>query len=176
MRRFELNKKDNKQQQLANVNTIYISIPYYNEYSILIAKKITKLLDTPLKKIRFGFKSQIRISTLFNSTYKMNKERNQVIYQYDCQNCKGSYIGKTSRGMGKRKNEHKNAFKEHGYSKIAEHCINKKHKNNWNGKILAIESNGLKRHVKESLLMNITQQKTNRTIYSQESYELNIFG
>ncbi|CAF5121111.1 unnamed protein product [Rotaria sp. Silwood1] len=61
MRKFALNKNtnNNRQQQTTNTQTIYISMPYYNDYSIELAKKIKMLLDLPNKKIIFGYKSQI---------------------------------------------------------------------------------------------------------------------
>jgi len=81
------------------------------------------LLKSPMKKIQLGFKSQKRICTIFNSTYRdRKKENNNVVYQYNCQNCKGSYIGQTSRGVEQRKTEHKNAYIGTRQSKIADHC------------------------------------------------------
>ncbi|CAF3954200.1 unnamed protein product [Rotaria magnacalcarata] len=71
----------------------------------------------------FGFKSQTRLCTLLNSTYRDKKNlSSQVIYQYNCKNCKNSYIGQTSRDVEQRKREHQNAFKGTGMSKIADHC------------------------------------------------------
>jgi hypothetical protein len=184
MRKFVLNKNNNdnninnnNMQQATNVETIYISMPYYCDYSITLAKRIKMLLESPMKKIQFGFKSQKRICTIFNSTYRdKKKENNNVVYQYNCQNCKGSYIGQTSRGVEQRKTEHKNAFKGTGQSKIADHCLQRKHKNDWNHIILTNEANDTKRVIKESLLMDIVKQTTDRIIYSQKSYDLNIFG
>ena len=178
MRKFELKKNDNNIQQQHNsmIQTVYISLPYYNEISIKLAKKIKMLLDLPNKKVMFGYKSQTRISSLFSPTYREKKKlNNQLIYQYNCQNCNYSYIGQTSRNVDQRKREHQNAFKGIGNSKIADHCIQNKHQNDWNYKILATESNDIKRLIKESLLMDIIQEKTNRIIYSQKSYELNIY-
>ena len=60
-------------------------------------------------------------------------------------------------------------------SQIADHCIQNKHQNDWNYKILAIESNDIKRVTKESLLMDIVPETTDRIIYSQKSYEFNVF-
>ena len=80
----------------------------------------------------------------------------------------------TARGIETRKLEHMNAFKGKGYSRIAEHCIKLKHKNDWNGDTLAVESNDTKRHIKESLLMDMMNKK-NKTVYSQKSFELKVF-
>ncbi len=43
-------------------------------------------------------------------------------------------------------------------------------------KILAVESNDIKGVIKESLLIDIIQETTDRIIWSQKSYELNVFG
>ncbi|CAF3835154.1 unnamed protein product [Rotaria sp. Silwood1] len=40
MRKIELNKTINTQQKLTNTETIYISMPYYNNFSIELAKKV----------------------------------------------------------------------------------------------------------------------------------------
>ncbi|CAF2098733.1 unnamed protein product [Rotaria magnacalcarata] len=121
----------------------------------------------------FGFKSQTRLCTLLNSTYRDKKNlSSQVIYQY---NCKNSYIGQTSRDVEQRKRKHQNVFKGTGMSKIADHCMQNKHTNDWNYKILAIEPNDIKRVIKESLLMDIVPETTDRTIYSQKTYDLNVF-
>ncbi|CAF4914566.1 unnamed protein product, partial [Rotaria socialis] len=81
----------------------------------------------------------------------------------------------TSRDVEQRKREYQNAFNGTGMSRIPDHCIQNKHKNDWNYEILAIESNDIKRVIKESLLMDIVQETTDRKIYSQKAYELNVF-
>jgi uncharacterized protein YlaI len=170
LRKFELNKNINRKQRVTNTETIYISMSYYHDFSIILANKIKMILDLPNKKIRFVFKSQTRICSLFNSIYREKKKaKNQVIYQYNCQNCKSSYIDQTSRDVEQRKLEHQNAFKGTENSKIADHSMENKHQNHWNYKILAIESNHTKRLIKESLLMDMIQQSTDRIIYSQKN-------
>lgn len=179
IRKFELKKNinNNTQSHNSNAQSIYISMPFYNESSIKLAKMMKRILDLPNKRITFGFKSQTRICSLFSSTYRNKKETsNQVIYQYDCQDCKNSYIGQTSRNVEQRKREHQNALNGIGISKIADHCLQNNHNNDWNYKILATESNDTKRLIKESLLMDIVKEKTDRIIYSQKSFDLNIFG
>ena len=175
LRRFKLNKTQNSNKQRNLGDTIFISMTYYNEYSMILANRIKTLLALPMKKVRFDFKSQNKLNTIFNNIYKEKNESKQVIYQYDCMDCEGTYIGETSRGIEKRKVEHQNAFKGTGYSKIAEHCSENKHQNNWNYKILNVETNNLKMKINESLLMDMVQEESNRKIYSQKSYELNVF-
>ena len=184
-RKFELNKyntskknnkNDTKQQHHRNAPTIYISMPYYNNLSSYLAQRIKRILDLPDKKIMFGFKSQTRLCSLFNCSYRDKKMPNsRVIYQYNCKSCKNSYIGQTGRDVEQRKLEHQSAFKGIGTSKIADHCIQNKHQNDWNYKILAVETNDIKRVIKESLLIDTVQETTDRIIYAQKSYELNVF-
>ena len=54
--------------------------------------------------------------------------------------------------------------------------MDNKHQNGWNYKTLTCESNDTKRVIKESLLIDMVQQTTDRTIYSQKRYDLNVFG
>jgi hypothetical protein len=75
------------------------------------------------------FKAGYRISSLFGKTYRCNTDNNKVIYGYSCYNSNGYYIGETARGAEVRKKDHMKAFNDNGYSRIAEHCVNKNHHN-----------------------------------------------
>ena len=173
MRSIELNIK--KKKLAENTQNIFISIPYHGECSMILANKLRRIIQTPTIHITFGFKAGNRISSLFSRTFPGTKDNKRIVYGYSCYDCKGYYIGQTSRGAEVRKDEHKKAFKSNGYSKIAEHCLNKNHRNNWNTDILAIESNDLKRNIKESLLMDWYSQKKDKTVYSQKTFNLNVF-
>ena len=97
-----------------------------------------------------------------------------MTYGYICHDCNGCYISQIARGAKTRK-EHKNAFQRKGYSRIAEHWLNNNHRNNWNTDILAVESNHLKRNIKESLLMDLFSHKETENVYSQKSFIFNVF-
>jgi hypothetical protein len=127
---MQLCKNIMKQPLNPNVKKIFISIPYYGDCSMILVNKIKKVLDHPLKRIVFGFAASTRISTLFSKTFREEKDMKKSVYQYNCKNCNGVYIGQTSRGVELRKEEHKKALLGRGYSRIAEHCINLNHKNN----------------------------------------------
>lgn len=174
IRSVELNI-NNKKNVSQNKEKVFISIPYYGECSIILANKIRKIIETPLTHIIFGFKARNKISTLFSKTYQGMYDNKRIVYGYSCHHCNGYYIGQTSRGSEVRKKEHMKAFNGIGYSKIAEHCLNNKHLNNWDTDILAIESNDLKRNIKESLLMDWYSKKKDKIVYSQKSFILNIF-
>ncbi|CAF4585684.1 unnamed protein product [Rotaria socialis] len=109
-------------------------IPFYGECSLALANKIRKIIK------------------ILHRAFRGTNGNKRIVYGYSCYDCQGYYIGQTARGAEVRKEEHKNAFNGKGYSKIAEHCLNNKHRNNWNTDILTIESNDLKRNIKESLL------------------------
>jgi hypothetical protein len=175
IRGVQLGKNHNIQLPNPNAKKIFISIPYYGDCSLILANKIKKVLEHPLKPIIFGFAAGARISTLFSRKYRSENDSKRVVYQYDCEDCNGAYIGQTARGVEARKEEHKNAFIGRGFSKIAEHCMNFNHKNNWNHRIIAVESNDTKREIKESLLMDWVQKKNNKVVYSQKSFNLNVF-
>lgn len=173
IRSVELNIIKNKPIQ--NGKQIFISVPYYGRCTLELVNKISKIVNTPKVQITFGFKSTNRISSLFSKTFRSSKDNKRLIYGYACNDCNGYYVGQTARGAETRKEEHKNALNGKGYSRIAEHCINYKHTNNWNTDILALESNDLKRNIKESLLMDIFNRNKNKTVYSQKSFILNVF-
>lgn len=164
IRSVELNIIKNKPIQ--NGKQIFISVPYYGRCTLELVNKISKIVNTPKVQITFGFKSTNRISSLFSKTFRSSKDNKRLIYGYACNDCNGYYVGQTARGAETRKEEHKNALNGKGYSRIAEHCINYKHTNNWNTDILALESNDLKRNIKESLLMDIFNRNKNKTVYS----------
>ena len=109
---------------------------HYNRYSII-----------------FGFKSGSRISSLFSRTFRRANDEKRIVYGYSCCDSEEYHIDQTPRGADVRK-EHKKAFSGRNYSKIAEHCFNRNHRNKWDTNILAIESNELKRNINESLLMD----------------------
>ncbi|CAF3775583.1 unnamed protein product [Rotaria socialis] len=150
-------------------------LPYYGECSLALAKKIRKIIQNPTVNVIFGFKAGNRISSLFSRTFRGTNDNKRIVYGYSCYDCKGYYIGQTARGAEVRKEEHTNAFNGKGYSKIAEHCLNNKHRNSWNTDILAIESNDLKRNIKESFLMDWYSKKKDKQVYSQKSFVLNAF-
>jgi hypothetical protein len=128
----------------------------------------------PRIKIVFGFKSLSRLSMRFGQTFRESRQLMNVVYKYDCKGCNGCYIGQTTRGVETRKMEHLRAFRGIGHSRIVEHCLNYKHDNDWNANIIAIEPNDNKRLIKETLLMDHFS-KNGKTVYSQKSFELNVF-
>ena len=142
---------------------------------MILANKIRKIIQTPTTHIIFGFKAGNRVSSLYSRTFRGSNDNKRIVYGYSYYDCKGYYIGQTSRGAEVRKKQHKQAFKGKDYSKIAEHCLNKNHRKNWDTNILAIESNDLKKTIKESLLMDWYSQKNDKMVYSQKSFILNIF-
>lgn len=53
--------------------------------------------------MKFGFKSQTRIRSVFNSFYRDKKQKiDQVIYRYNCEDCNSAYIGQTARNVNIR--------------------------------------------------------------------------
>jgi hypothetical protein len=112
-----------------NKEKIFIPCPYYDQCSIILANKNRKLIQILNQQIIFEFKAGYRISSLFGKTYRCNTDNNKVIYGYSCYNSNGYYIGETARGAEVRKKDHMKAFNDNGYSRIAEHCVNKNHHN-----------------------------------------------
>ena len=121
---------------------------------MIVTNSIRKIIQTPATLIIASFKAGNRISSLFSSTFRRANNKERIVCGYSCYDCEGYFIGQTSRRAAIRTEEHKKAFRGKGYSEIAEHCLNRNHRNNWDTNILAIESNNLKRNIKESLTMD----------------------
>jgi hypothetical protein len=173
MRGVILNKNINNTSS-SNIEKVFISMPYYGELSMTLANKIKNLLKDNKKRIIFGFKAGSCISSIFRRTYCGSDVSMNVIYKYNSKDCEGCYIGETCRGAKKTKRWTQKALHGIGFSRIADHCLKFKHENDWNEEIIAMESNETKRKMKESLLMDLFKKK-GKNVYSQKSFQLNIF-
>jgi predicted GIY-YIG superfamily endonuclease len=135
-------------------------------------------------QINFGFKPFNTNSNLFSKT-KTNLGKGQnhdVVYQINClgnsnENCKGLYIGETSRKLDTRINEHKRDFinkdkKDSGQTALIVHCKMKNHSFDFdNVKILHHEKNFYRRRFLES--SSIQLNKPFAVNYKQDTNHLN---
>ena len=176
IRSVEYDRSNTNTASSTTIEKIYISMPYYGELSNVLANKIKHLLKIKNKNkyIIFGFKAGYRLSSIFRQTYCGSNVSKKVVYKYNCKDCNGCYMGETSRGVEKRKEEHQKALQGKGYSRIAEHCTNYTHENDCNAEIIGMEANDTKRTIKESLLMEYFQRK-GKSVYFQKSFELKVF-
>ena len=88
---------------------IYFPIAFTGSRSLTLRKKLTSLLRDfyPQAVVRVIFKSSRTIGSMFR--YKdviPTKLASSVVYQYTCDSCKATYIGKTKRQLEVRIHEH----------------------------------------------------------------------
>jgi hypothetical protein len=113
-----------KFKSLNNVNTIdpeikirYLSLPYMNDKSEIIARKLKELVKEHFHKInlRVAFKAPAELGDHFPFKDKVDdpKKLSGVIYHLKCKNCSDSYIGMTTRTFIKRMSEHKKDKNSH---------------------------------------------------------------
>ena len=160
-----------KQQQQVKVHTeikqpiVTTVIPYIKG----IADKLRRIGNK--YNVRTAFKSTETLREKLTKTKPFNETQSTMncIYKIPCE-CERVYIGETGRALQIRVNEHKNLAKKGltEKSRIVEHAWNENHKIQWsNAKIVAKESNSIKRKLKEAAYIALTQDPI-----SQPSIEL----
>ena len=116
---------------------IYITLPFYGPDSIILKKKLSKLLSKfyPQINLQCLFKNNCTIGSYFKFKDKLPEEMcSSLIYQYNCDECNSSYIGKTIRQLKVRIYEHKGFSLRTGLvlnspmnSSIRDHALNQNH-------------------------------------------------
>jgi hypothetical protein len=159
------NKKDENKDK--GKKTIFFTIKYYGQESVIFASRVTKSCKKllPNLTVQFAFKKHISIKSIFLPILKgkdeKKKEKN-LVYSIPCKGCEKTYIGETGRMKGTRMKEHKAKIRTLASdSKIVEHILNHKHDFDFeNVKTLAHESDWRRRVIKESILTNRTLGKS----------------
>jgi hypothetical protein len=95
----------------------YLSLPYMNDKSEIIARKLKELVKEHFHKVnlRVAFKAPAELGDHFPFKDKVDdpKKLSGVIYHLKCKNCTDSYIGMTTRTFLKRLAEHKKDKNSH---------------------------------------------------------------
>ena len=89
---------------------IYFPISYTGKHSLNVRNKLSKLLREfyPQCLIRVIFKPEKTIHNMFRFKDMIPTDlTSSVVYQYTCDSCKATYIGKTKRHLKTRIHEHK---------------------------------------------------------------------
>ena len=97
------------EKHTANKRDIYFSLPYLGGHSFHIRKKLNSLFNDfyPQVRLRVIFKSSYSIGSFFNIKDKIPDDlRSSIIYQYKCDDCNVSYVGKCIRHKIARVREH----------------------------------------------------------------------
>ena len=142
-------------------NTIYFTIKYYGQESIIFANRVKRICRKllPNIKIQFAFKKHVTLKGIFLPILKGKDEskiNKKLIYSIPCSDCDKIYIGETARTKETRLTEHQAKIRSLSLnSKIVEHILKYKHKFDLPKiKTLAWETNWRKRIIKESILTN----------------------
>ena len=148
-------QQQEKHQERDNKEQPPIGIPYIKGISEPIQRVFRKhgvsIYHKPINTIR---------QLLVHPKDKTNREQKTgVIYQIDCETCKGTYIGETARTLGKRLDEHKKLPS----SAVKEHQESTGHNIDWkNVKIVGKEEHWMKRKIKEAITIRRVKPSLNR--------------
>jgi hypothetical protein len=107
----------------------YISLPYINDRSELIASKLKRLVKEYYPKIslRVAFKAPTQLGDHFPFKDRVEdpSKQSNVVYYLKCLNCEEDYIGKTTRICSNRMSEHEHSDPS---SHVYQHNIKDGHK------------------------------------------------
>ena len=92
----------------------------------------------PNEKFRLVFTTSLRISNFFQFKDRIPVAlQSSIVYQYICEDCQASYVGKTTRQLKVRAAEHQGVsprtdrpISSPGHSAIREHCSSSGHRFN----------------------------------------------
>lgn len=157
----------NKKEQTIKKSTIYFTIKYYGQESIMFASRVKRSCKKLLPNVivQFAFKKHVSLKSVFLPKLKgtdEKKNKKKLVYSIPCKDCEKVYIGETSRMKDTRMKEHEAKIRTlSSDSKLVEHILNDKHCFDFsNTGTLAYESNWRKRIIKESILTNRTLGKS----------------
>ena len=151
------------------IKTKYISLPYINDRSEMVASKLKRLVKAYYPKInlRVAFKSPAQLGDHFPFKDRVEdpSKQSNVVYHLKCLNCDEEYIGKTTRICSKRMSEHEHSDPS---SHVYQHNIKVGHKIDFeNVKILDRASNDYKLQLKEMLWIRKFNPSLNRQMNSE---------
>ena len=88
----------------------YLSLPYINDKSEIIARKIQEIIKDHFQEVnlRIAFKAPATLSSHFPFKDKITdpKKLSNVVYHLKCKNCEANYIGMSKRIWSHRMDEH----------------------------------------------------------------------
>ena len=169
------------ERHTANKKEIYFSLPYLGAHSFYLRKRLNSLFNDfyPQVRLRVIFKSSYCIGSFFKIKDKIPEDlRSSIVYQYKCDSCSASYVGKSIRHKIARVREHLGLSPRTGgylvrppYSAILEHRETTGHqilKENFS--VLVSSSNET-----ELLIMEALCQKQLKPSLGRPSYDLLCF-
>ena len=170
-----INKKyasDKKKLKDDNIKFVCLVLPYINDKVVDFGKNLSRLVEDYFvnTKLRVIFESPSEIGKFFPYKDKPPLElQSGLVYRLNCQDCDSFYIGKTSRHLKTRMNEHK-AGKGEGdnISSAYKHCQEFSHRIDYdNVQILDRSSDYKKILIKEMLYIEKFKPDLNKQLHSQ---------
>jgi len=119
-------------------DVIYMKLPYLGTISHCLERKLSNLIKTHYSTVtlKVVYTTSLSLGNLFKFKDKVPKPlRSSIVYKFTCSSCDATYIGKTSRNLFMRIEEHKGfSFRNTNYkltrpnkSSIRSHCEAKNH-------------------------------------------------
>ena len=145
--------------------SLIFSMPFLGSHSLIIKKKITKLLAEfyPQVSLRIVFTSSNCVQSYFKFKDTIPESlRSSIVYLYKCDSCNASYIGKCERHFRTRCSEHEGRSVRTGallakpsHSAIRDHCEERSHlMSKGNFSILGSTSDKLELTIMEALFQS----------------------
>ena len=111
-KQLNVDKQPNSEEKIK-----YLSLPYINDKSEIIARKIQSAVSDHFQNInlRVAFKSPATLGSHFPFKDKVidPNKLSCVVYHLKCKNCDASYVGQTVRICNIRMNDHKTTKESH---------------------------------------------------------------
>ena len=140
-RKNEMNDKITEGPEKLTINLI---LPYIGYQSIVFKKKICSFLCKfyGADKVNVIFRNRFNIGTNLKFKDRIDPaNKSCLVYQFCCDECGESYIGKTVRCLKERKKEHFNALtKSYVKSSIANHILMTNHTTSFNDNFKIIDN------------------------------------
>jgi hypothetical protein len=177
-------KLDELAVETEDTNTVpkierFITLPYFSKKADEFGRKLTTLVNStfPLVDLKVAFKAPMEIGKLFRFKDKVTEVLKQslVVYHIKCRDCEANYVGKTSRMLTYRLEEHKKSKN----SALLQHHLTTKHTIDYDGvEILDRANTDRKLQIKELLHIDQMKPSLNTQLNSQSKYRIhvNIFG
>ena len=155
----------------------YISLLFTGKHSIQTRNRLRKLYRRyhPNISLRIIFKTSRRIASFFpNKDFIPHLHRSSLVYKYTCGSCNAAYIGKTSRHLQTRVDEHHGISSHTGlpsysptFSSIRDHCHQTGHDfKTEHFKIISTATTNMDLLTKESILIHHHLPKLNNSLTS----------
>ncbi len=148
----------------------YYKLPYIGDYSILVSKRINRLVSKLCKKdtkIQIIF-TPFKIANCFSLKDRpLSSLKANVVYKFVCASCNASYVGETSRHLSVRINEHLNTDKSsHIYKHLRANQACKDNCSNNCFSVLDTASSKYQLRIKEGLYIDWFKPSLNKQVHS----------